>query len=106
MSGTRHGCGSSSVEWNTPEEYIESARKVMGSIDLDPASSAYAQKTVKATRHFTKVDDGLTKDWEGTVFLNPPYDMPAVAEFVSKLRVSHKAKSETRRSSLSVFFSP
>lgn len=32
----------------TPRQYIESARTVMGSIDLDPASNEIAQMTVKA----------------------------------------------------------
>ena len=34
-------------DWYTPEMYIEMARKVMGSIDLDPASDSVAQKPVK-----------------------------------------------------------
>lgn len=69
----------------TPAIYIESARRVMGSIDLDPASNEYAQKTVKAEQYFTILNDGLRQDWRGTVFLNPPYKHPVISDFIKKL---------------------
>jgi hypothetical protein len=73
------------VEWYTPAEYIEAARKVMGSIDLDPATSDFAQKTVGAATHYTAADDGLSQDWSGTVWMNPPFKMPEVSQFIGKL---------------------
>ena len=62
-----------SNEWYTPSKYIEAAREVMGSIDLDPASCAMANRTVRATTYYTKEQDGLTLPWYGNVWLNPPY---------------------------------
>lgn len=72
-------------EWYTPAEYIEAAREAMGAIDLDPASSAVAQKTVKAAEYFTLERNGLAQPWHGRVFLNPPYKQPEVGQFVAKL---------------------
>lgn len=69
----------------TPEEVIDSVRKVLGTIDLDPASSVFAQKVVKAKKYFTVDDNGLDKPWHGNVFLNPPYQMPEIRDFTDKL---------------------
>jgi ParB family chromosome partitioning protein len=62
-----------SDDWCTPLEYVESAREVLGTIDLDPATSEEAQEVVKATRTFTEEQDGLRQKWRGRVWLNPPY---------------------------------
>lgn len=72
-------------EWYTPKEHIERARQVMGGIDLDPATSQEAQKAVKAKKFFTVDDDGLKKQWDGRVWLNPPYAQPFIQQFVEKL---------------------
>jgi hypothetical protein len=69
----------------TKKEYIDKIRKVLGEIDLDPASCEYAQETVQAKKYFTKDDDGLSKKWGGRVFLNPPYGMPDIRNFTDKL---------------------
>ena len=70
----------------TPAVYIEAARRVLGEIDLDPASCFLAQETVKANRFFTKEENGLQQKWNGRVFLNPPY-----ARRVSVVVISEKA---------------
>lgn len=72
------------VEWYTPAEYVEAARKLMGGIDLDPATSEAAQKTVRAKHYFTKSDNGLEQKWAGRVWLNPPYG-ETIAAFVHRL---------------------
>ena len=46
-------------EWYTPSRFIESARIVMGTIDLDPASSALANENVKASTYFDEKTNGL-----------------------------------------------
>jgi phage N-6-adenine-methyltransferase len=79
------------IEWYTPAEYIEAARAVMGSIDLDPASNRIAQKVVCAGEFYTKDDDGLALEWRGTVFLNPPFQASLAKPFISKLCESHKS---------------
>ena len=72
-------------DWNTPEKYLQMARDVMGDIDCDPASSDFAQKTVNAKQYFTLETNGFAHDWNGSVWLNPPYSFPAIEGFASKL---------------------
>lgn len=72
-------------EWYTPSDIIEAARKTMGSIDFDPASTEQANKTVKATVYHTKETNGLDKAWSGNIWLNPPYVQPLIQNFSDKL---------------------
>jgi phage N-6-adenine-methyltransferase len=75
---------SKSTEWFTPQRYVESARKVLGGIDLDPASCAEANKVVQADTFYSVDEDGLETDWFGRIWLNPPYG-EACSAFVAKL---------------------
>jgi len=72
-------------EWYTPEKYIISVRTVMGEINIDPASSSEANKIVNANEYFTIENDGLTKEWNGKIFMNPPYAQPFIKLFSEKL---------------------
>ena len=68
----------------TPEQYLESARKVMGGIDLDPASNDMAQEDVQAGTYYTVEHDGLSKEWFGRMWMNPPYTARVINQFIDK----------------------
>ena len=77
-NGQRISASGGTEHWYTPVPHIEAARKVLGGIDLDPASTDEANRTVRAARYFTEDDDGLRQDWSADgarprVWLNPPY---------------------------------
>lgn len=77
-------------EWYTPEAYIAAARRVLGDIDLDPASSEIANRIVKARQIYTVQDDGLAKEWAGKVWLNPPYAGDLIPLFCDKIAAHYK----------------
>ncbi|MBU1172998.1 MAG: ParB N-terminal domain-containing protein [Proteobacteria bacterium] len=83
-------------EWYTPPDIIEAARKVMGEIDLDPASSSIANKIVKAKKFFTSADDGLSHKWVGRVWLNPPYSQPLITQFAEAVVNEYKSNRITQ----------
>jgi phage N-6-adenine-methyltransferase len=73
-------------EWNTPSKFLESARKVMGKINLDPASNKEAQKYVKAKKYYDIKTDGLNKKWKNKIWMNPPYSRGKIYFFILKLK--------------------
>ena len=57
-------------EWLTPPDIIKS----LGVFDLDPcAPTPESRPWDTAINHYSIIDDGLTKDWQGRVWCNPPY---------------------------------
>ena len=77
--------GTGENEWYTPEEYIAPARTVLSNIELDPCSTAEADEVVRAQRFYTLEDDGLSKEWAGKVWMNPPYAGDLIGKFAAKL---------------------
>lgn len=70
----------------TPAYIIQLATEVMGSIDVDPASCEVANtELVKASVYFDKEANGLLREWNGKIWLNPPYQRGLIDTFVDKL---------------------
>lgn len=67
-------------EWYTPQEIIDA----LGRFDLDPCAPV-SPLWETADVMYNKNDNGLTKDWFGRVWLNPPYSRPLIELFVRRL---------------------
>lgn len=85
---------SDSPEWYTPREIIDRVIAVFGTIDLDPCSSADAQRTVRAARYYTQQDDGLTLEWHGNVYINPPYG-DAIVPWIPRMVAAYTSSEIT-----------
>ena len=65
---------SHSVDWCTPQKYVDAIRKALGGrIALDPCSNEWS--IVGAETEYTLPDrDGLRESWDfPTIYVNPPY---------------------------------
>lgn len=67
--GAHQSAQRQSDEWLTPRHVLDA----LGPFDLDPCASIEHSSWVDAARAYTAIDDGLSQDWHGRVFLNPPY---------------------------------
>lgn len=56
-------------DWETPKDLYRTLNDEF-KFNLDPCCS---EKTAKCSLFYTIKDDGLSKSWEGNVFMNPPY---------------------------------
>lgn len=59
--------------WLTPKYIIDA----LGPFDMDPCVPNHMPWST-AARMVTKSEDGLSVDWEGTVWLNPPYGRESI----------------------------
>lgn len=66
--GSHHSHLAGKDEWLTPPEIIQA----LGPFDLDPCAPI-SRPWDTAKNHYTIDDDGLSKEWHGRVWCNPPY---------------------------------
>ncbi len=66
--GGHQGTLSKSVVWLTPHYILDA----LGTFDMDPCA-AEQDPTRCAPRYFTEAVDGLSQEWHGRIWLNPPY---------------------------------
>lgn len=70
-----------------PEDYLTRVRALLGTIDLDPCSTARAQRSIEAMGWFRadQAQAALAEPWSGRVFLHP-HPNPSIARYqVQKL---------------------
>jgi|15BtaG_2_1085339.scaffolds.fasta_scaffold00008_86 site-specific DNA-methyltransferase (adenine-specific) len=70
---------SNSDEWGTPDAFMEVLNQRFGDFTLDPCCTI---NSAKAPNFITSNENGLTKDWSGNVYMNPPYS--SVSKWIDK----------------------
>ena len=86
---------SSTVEWETPKELFEALNKRFR-FELDVCATA---ENSQCSRWFDKETDGLSREWKGRCWMNPPYGR----EIGAWVR---KARQEAERGALVVGLLP
>ena len=67
-------------EWYTPKEIIDA----LGVFDLDPCAPIEPLYQT-AIGMYNKNHDGLSRNWYGRVWLNPPYSRPLIEQFITRM---------------------
>lgn len=83
-------------DYFTPPDIMEAVKRGMGGIDLDAASHWLANQKHKIDRYFHIGHSAFEHDWEGKVWLNPPYGendewWPRALKFVESGQVEQLA---------------
>lgn len=83
--------------WFTPPEYLDSARMVMGGIDLDPFTSEKANEIVGARHILTIGKSAFENSWKLDknirVFMNPPYSAGLCGRAINRFIDQFEAKN-------------
>lgn len=72
---------SNSVEWGTPKKFYNELDEVF-KFNLDPCAT---KENYKCKNYYTKEDDGLSKIWNGNVYVNPPYGRKIIDDWSNKI---------------------
>jgi len=69
-------------EWLTPPEII----RALGEFDLDPCAPVPELRPWPTARvHYDITHNGLTHEWHGRVWCNPPYENEIAGKFLARL---------------------
>lgn len=80
--------------WNTPADIVERVVRCLGQISLDPCSNE-PPYNIPACTHYTAEDDGLSRPWFGSVYMNPPYGR-GIRVWVERLVNAYQAGQVTK----------
>jgi len=78
------------TEWETPKEFFDILNGIL-KFDVDVCATA---ANTKCERYFTKEIDGLTQDWIGRIWCNPPYGRD-IGKWISRARDSYWVNDAT-----------
>lgn len=67
--------------WLTPPSII----RALGEFDLDPCAAPSPRPWATARRHVELPEDGLSIEWQGRVWLNPPYGTGIMEPWLEKM---------------------
>lgn len=79
--GGHHAPVGATDTWLTPPHILEQ----LGHFDLDPCAAPEPRPWATAPRHISEPDDGLSEDWAGRVWLNPPYNRNVIAAWLRRM---------------------
>lgn len=71
--GSHQSARAITTTWLTPPEIVEA----LGPFDLDPCAAPSPRPWPTARKHIELPEDGLAGQWDGHVWLNPPYSKEA-----------------------------
>lgn len=77
-------------QWETPQDFFNKLDDVFR-FDIDVCADS---KNAKTELFYTKTDDGLTHEWFGTCWMNPPYGRE-IQKWVEKAYKSAKQNGAT-----------